>query len=453
VEREIQRENCARNTQNAKTMTCGEYFSAGTQIELVRPDPRRDKLALLVSKGGVVTETSCAEHDGVSYVPAEPNGSILRAMYIPSGVSEYGTTQSLFAEIMRVFTSRFSLSYATATLLSHFVFATWFADCFVTAPRMLIYGPPEESATLLQLLAATCRRAVLLGDVSISTWSSALNEMRPTLLITTRRLRASARQFLEASKMRNQYVPCKGKLLDLFGAQVIYESSPSGDRSLHDSAICATVTSACGQLLVLSDQDRAQIANDIQRKLLLYRLRNYAKVRESKFDVADFIAPVRSHARTLGASIVNAPELKSSLIAALRGQDEDARTERFFSLESVLVEALVLLCHEKLTSASATVGEIAEKMNVIFQGRGEALKLAPRKVGNVLRALQFFPGRLGSAARGISLLAADRQRIHEIAREFDVPTIHDGVVGCAQCAAMEIAKDRGGLGFMEQSGN
>ena len=60
------------------------------------------------------------------------------------------------------------------------------------------------------------------------------------------------------------------------------------------------------------------------------------------------------------------------------------------------------------------------------------------------RALQFSTHPQGSAARGIALLVADRQRIHELARDFDVPTIHDGVVGCPQCGAAEIAKTGSG---------
>jgi len=75
----------------------------------------------------------------------------------------------------------------------------------------------------------------------------------------------------------------------------------------------------------VTDEDWNQIANDVQRKLLLYRLRNYAKVRDLEFDLPEFTAAERTHARTLGASIVDAPELQAGLIAALRSQDEDVR--------------------------------------------------------------------------------------------------------------------------------
>jgi hypothetical protein len=431
-------------TNEREAATFGEFLSDGTLIEIICPDARPKALSLLVWKEGVLAETRRARRDAVSYVPGEPDTSILRAMYIPSGVSEYDTTGSLFTEIIDIFRSRADLSRITATLMTHFVFSTWFADCLSSAPRLLVYGPPEESATLLQLLAATCRRALLLSDVNMATWSNVLTALRPTLIINTRRLQASTRAFLEASKMRNQYVPRKGQLLDLFAAQVIHEGIPSGAQSIYESAICLTVTPARGKLPILTDQNRIQIANQIQRKLLLYRLRHYTNVRDSDFDVPEFTAGVRSQARTWGACIVDDPELQSRLIAALRGADDDARTALSFSPESVLVEALLLLCHEKPTRAAATVGKIAEKMNVIFQGRGEPLELEPRKVGDVLRALQFSTRPQGSAARGIALLVADRRRIHQLAHDFDVPTIHDGVVDCPQCEAAEIAKTAGG---------
>lgn len=422
------------------TTTCGEWLSDGTLIELVRPDPQKTELALLVSKGDTMTKNPRAQHEGQSYVPVEPDASILRAIYIPCGVSEYGTTRSLFAEVCDVFASRADLSDTTATLLGHFVLSTWFADCLSTAPQMLVLGPQEEATILLQLLAVTCRRALLLSDVSIATWSSLPTSLRPTLIINARRLRASTLDFLQASSVRHQYVVRKGQLLDLFGAKVIYERTPSGARSLIESAICVTLTPAHGRLPVVSDQDREQIANALQRKLLLYRLMNYNKVRESQFDVPQFTAAVRTRARILGACVVDDTNLQSRLVSVLRGQDDEARITRSFSLESVLVEALLFLCHDDVNRASASVGDIAKVMNTILKGRGEPLELEPRKVGDVLRDLQFFPSRQSSAARGISLLVAERRRIHLLARDYDVPAIHDGVVGCLQCAEAEISQ-------------
>jgi hypothetical protein len=423
-----------RAANELQKATCGEFLADGSLIEIIRPDARQKALSLLISKEGLLTEASNAQYDGVSYIPIEPDPSILRAIHIPSGVSEYATTGSLFAEIIGILRSRLELRDTTAILLAHVVLSSWLADCLSAAPRLLVYGPPEESAILLQLLAATCRRALLLSDVNIATWSSALAELRPTVLINARRLRSSTKDFLDASNMRQQYVLRNGQLIDFFGVQIIHERSPSGDRSMHESAICVTVSPASGRLRILTDADRAEIAHEIQGKLLGYRMRNYDNVRRSEFDVSEFTGAVRSHARMLGACLVGAPELQSGLIAALRGHDEDARTARSFSLESVLIEVLILLCHESQARASATVGEITAMMNMIFQGRDEPLKLEARKVGDVLRSLQFFTARQGSAARGISLLLEDRRRIHQLARDYDVPTIHAGVVGCPQCA-------------------
>jgi hypothetical protein len=102
------------------------------------------------------------------------------------------------------------------------------------------------------------------------------------------------------------------------------------------------------------------------------------------------------------------------------------------------------MCHEKEARTAATVGEIAETMSTILQGRGEALKLEPRKVGEILRALQLHTARQGSAGRGIALLVADRRRVHQLARDYDVPTMHYGALGCSQCVGAVLAKTRYG---------
>lgn len=436
MNKKTKRQSRTAKEQQSTTTTCGEWLSDGTLIDLIRPDPRKNELALLVSKEGTVTGRPAP--GGQAYVPAALDASILRAMYIPVGDSEYGTTSSLFAEISKIFVNRVELPPATATLIAHFVLSTWFADCFSTAPQMLVFGPQEEATVVLQLMAATCRRALLLSDVSIATWSSLPTALRPTLIINSRRLRPSTLDFLEASSVRHQYVVRKGQLLDLFGAKVLYERTPSGARSLFESSICVTLTPARGRFPIVSDRDRVQIADELQPKLLHYRLRNFIKVRDSQFDVPQFTAAVRTRARMLGACVVDDTDLQSNLVSALRSQDDDARIARSFSLESVLVEALLLMCHDEETRASANVGDIAKVMNAILRGRGEPLELEPRKVGDILRALQFFPIRQGSAARGISLTLADRRRIHRLARDYEVPTIQDGAIRCPQCAEVKI---------------
>jgi hypothetical protein len=105
------------------------------------------------------------------------------------------------------------------------------------------------------------------------------------------------------------------------------------------------------------------------------------------------------------------------------------------SREATAIEAMLFLCHEKNGKGNGAihVGEIAAAVRVINIGRDETESPSPRAFGETLRALGFETTRLGKKGRGVLLCRDIRHRVHEIARNFGVPSLVGGMRGCADC--------------------
>ena len=185
----------------------------------------------------------------------------------------------------------------------------------------------------------------------------------------------------------------------------------------------------------MDERQIENIAEEFQAKLLGYRLAHHDQVRASTFDVADFTAPMRALARSLGACIVGDPELQNGIVPLLKDRDEAVRAERSTGPRAVVLEAVLFHCHEGRKS-SVYVGEVGRAVKAILDARGETLTLEDRAVGAILNSLGLRTGRLNGKGRGLRLLQSVRRKAHELAQEYEVRLVEEKVAGCADCAAV-----------------
>jgi hypothetical protein len=191
-------------------------------------------------------------------------------------------------------------------------------------------------------------------------------------------------------------------------------------------------------MTVWDEGSEAELASEFQPKLLAYRLANLHKVRASSFDVPEFSGQARDLARSLGASIVGDPELQEFVIPLLRAHDQAIRVERTTELESLIVEALLVLCHES-TADRVHVGEVTKLVNGIRKGRGESMVSKAREVGAKLRALGLFSER-DAKGYGFRLSNEAKKKVHQFALDLEVPAIQQGFAGCLLCEQQHTIK-------------
>ena len=181
----------------------------------------------------------------------------------------------------------------------------------------------------------------------------------------------------------------------------------------------------------LEQEREAAAITNLQNQLLLYRLRNYSAVKTSNFDVPELAGVAREYAHSLGRCIVDAPDLQARVATLLQALSDADRTEGARALDAVVLDALVVCCHER--KPSVHVGEVTKLVNTMLKVDGEIVELSPKQVGGRLKRLQFRTTRLDSDGRGIYLLNTECVRIHKLARALGSASVRNGLSGCPYC--------------------
>jgi len=179
------------------------------------------------------------------------------------------------------------------------------------------------------------------------------------------------------------------------------------------------------------EEEQVEAINDLQNKLMTYRLANYAAVKAGKFDVPEFDSATREYARSMGRCLVGAPLLLSRLKSLLKMRDEAERTESASLLDAVVLEAMTVCCHER--KRSVHVSEVTAIANAILSRHEEQIALSAKQVGGRMKRIGFRTRRLDSGGRGIHLLNSECARIHDLGRALGIATLRQGLAGCPHC--------------------
>jgi hypothetical protein len=356
------------------------------------------------------------------------------------GCGQVESTVELFKAVCETLTDR-DLPEKVALLTTYFCFSAWFPDCLPVAPCLLITAPRPEARFLLEFLACLVCHPLLLGRVTPEGLLSLPMDPRPTLLIDHERVSSSTWNLLRASNYPDTYVPSRGGLRNIYCAKAIYRGSEAADDNLDDSALRINLPPSRGRFPVLDAKDKRAIAEELQPKMLAYRHRNFAAVRDSHFDLPEFSSGIRILARVLGAPIIGAPELQADLAPLLREYYDETQVAQWLNPRCVLIEAALYYCHGG-NGKTVYVGQVTRAANAILKGRGETIQLEAKQVGGILRRLGLIPNR---NKRGFAIQLNDTacRHIHQLANSFDVTG--EAALTCPHCAG-RVAGEKGTQG-------
>ena len=108
--------------------------------------------------------------------------------------------------------------------------------------------------------------------------------------------------------------------------------------------------------------------------------------------------------------------------------DEQSKTERSQSLDAIVSEALLVLCHENKQKVS--VLEVTKLANGILLGRHENQEGTPKLIGPTLRRKLGLCTERSSVGYELNLTGAVRRRIHRLAAGYSVLPMHNPVRDC-----------------------
>ena len=393
-------------------------------LEAVRT--RGGSPALLRWSGGKVSyrrEFQIGKHN---YVAADYGSGLPREIALARRPQDYVSDDVLLGEIAEILRARGGVSASDAEFAAYFAVATHFADCHDPALRAVISATDEwEAARFLRLLACFCRHAfpVAIFDPALL-WPLPLG-CAPTFLISDPEPSNNLTSLLNATQHRGFALARAGQTFSRPFSAIIIDSDGMAPTSF--VRIDATPQT---QPAIPNAGALAAIEERYQAKLLSYRLRNRSQVASATYDATALGGSIRAIACVLGSCFPNNPALQARISELLQPQDEERCFDSACGEAAVVLEALLVLCHEDRNDAH--VGDVTEVANGILERRGDGYQLKPRRVGPLLK-----PFRLGHTrdGRGYKFLlsAANQRKIHELGRSRDVPFFKGAIEQCSFC--------------------
>jgi hypothetical protein len=345
----------------------------------------------------------------------------------------------LFAAIADLFKHHLDLPQRESSLLACFSISTWLADRLPTAPSLVISGPDQElGIDALRLLSCVCRHPLMLAEVTPGGFRSLPAQISLTLLLDQQELRPNMQRLLRASKHRGLHLPGNGgSVVDLYGPKAIFCGNDAAVETLGGGVIHISVTPSQLQSSALDEQVQDEIANRFQPRLLMYRLKNSRRVRESRVDGSEFTFATRQVVRTLAMCFPEDSELARDSAQLLRPQDEEVRGQRSCDVNCAIVEILRGTIHDRKQKA-VRVDELAKFVNALLRSRGETLTYSAEEIGWKLRDLNI-PRHTSSSGREVVLGQSTSQSVHRLAQAYDLPCSQRVEAGCPDCNQEEPA--------------
>ena len=400
--------------------TAGEVFADGAMIELIG-DERSAHPQLMLWDGSKEIIGPVVEHDGKLYEPAEIGSSILQQLMLPTRCYPHGTTREFLTEICNLMTNLVGLDEKPASLAARIVLCSAIVEAVSVAPALLIAGPDTARASrLVSVLRCFCRHSVPLTSVTPASFCSLASGVRYTFLISQASVSDKLQKLLDDASSRDRKIPFRGRLLDLFGVQVIQSDSVLADDPWPLRSIPISMVPTETALRVFNQDAQRLIATEFQAKLLSFRRANLRAAQGLNFDASKFSFALRDLAHSLAAATPDDSELQADVFELLREEDAESRSARWIDLTVITVEA-VLVAYLESPGETVYVSELSNIAQALSNGRGGVSTIDPGAFGKRLKLLGFVTEPRDAKGKKLRLTEAVQSRALQLARDLDLP--------------------------------
>ena len=400
--------------------TGGEVFADGAMIELIRGAHLGNPQLMLWGSSTEIMAPAL-EYNGQHYEPAAIEKSVLQQLMLPTRCCPHGTTREFLAETCTLITNLVGLDEKSASLAARIVLCSAIIDAVSVAPVLVIGGPDTARANrLVSVLRCLCRHSVPLTSVTPASFCSLANGVRYTFLISQANINEKLQRLLDDASRSGRKIPFRGRLLDLFGVQVIQSESvfPDDPWPLRSIRISMVPTET---VLPAFDQNAQRlIAMEFQAKLLSFRRANLGAAQRLDFDASKLSAGLRDLARSLAAATPDDVELQAEVFELLREEDAESRSAQWIDLSVITVEAVLVAYHES-SGEAVYVSELSNIAQALLKGRGEDSTIDPGVFGKRLKLLGFVTEPRDAKGKKIRLTEAVYNRARQLARDLDIP--------------------------------
>jgi hypothetical protein len=387
--------------------TVGEIFADGSALELVT-SASSGRLFLLFWKAGRKTIAPQIECSDLIYRPPDLDEAMWQAIRFPHDIKGYGSTGKLLRRMRELFELYAGLKQPDAALMTAWAASSWFPDCLSSPPTLLISGPDMGHAvTLFRLLHCLCRRPVVLCDLNRTAFLS-LASLGATLLINQPGLSARIRELWNTSNYCGVHVFGNGKVRSVASSKAVFlgMTAERNTEGMH----FALLPAHC-DLPLLGEQQRSEIARELQPQLLIYRLRNLQRVRNFSARERGSTFARTEVARNLVAGVLGEAEIVEQMSPLLRRLEQDKDAQRGCDVHMAMMEVIWAPSHE---DREIGLSRLTELTNTLLRCRGEVFEYSAAEIGWKLRSLGFHRYRNGQGMV-VRFSQETRRLIHQLA--------------------------------------
>jgi hypothetical protein len=399
--------------------TGGEVFADGVMIELIRGAHLGNPQLMLWGSSTEIMAPAL-EYNGQRYEPAEIEKSILQQL-MPTRCCPHGTTREFLVETCTLITNLVGLDEKSASLAARVVLCSAIVDAVSVAPVLVIGGPDTARAhRLMSVLRCLCRHSVPVTSVTPASFCSLANGVRYTFLISQANISQKLQKLLDDASRSDRKILFRGRLLDLFGVQVIQSESVFPDDPWPLRSIRVSMVPTETALPAFDKNAQRLIATEFQGKLLSFRRANLGAAQRLDFDASKFSLGLRDLARSLAAATPDDVELQAEVFELLREEDAESRSARWIDLSVIAVEAVLVAYHES-SGEAVYVSEPSNIGQALLKGRGEDSTIDPGAFGKRLKLLGFVTEPRDANGKKMRLTEAVYNRARQLARDLDIP--------------------------------
>jgi hypothetical protein len=397
--------------------TAGEVFVDGAMIELVGGvHPAHPQLMLWDGSKEIVAPV--VEYNGQWYEPAEIESSVLQHLALPTRCCPHGTTREFLMETCTLIANLVALDEKSAFLAARIVLCSAIIDAVSVAPVLVVAGPDTARANrLVSVLRCLCRHSVPLTSVTPASFCSLASSARYTFLISQASVSDKLQKLLDDASRSDRKIPFRGRLLDLFGVQVIQSDSFRAGESSPRRSIQISMIPTDRELPIFDLDAQRQIMGEFQSKLVSFRRVNLGAARRLQFDASQFTFAIRELAHSLAAATPDDAELQAEVFEMLREEDAEIRSGRWTDYSVVAAEA-VLVAYKESPGGMIYVSDLANFAEVILARRSEESKFDPGKFGKQLKLLGFTTEPRDAKGKKLHLTEAVRGRAMQLLHDF-----------------------------------
>jgi hypothetical protein len=364
-------------TQNTKP-TVSTVLRDGSVVELLyRPEERRT--CFCVARGGECRYEDAILDNETRLVPFSPNNNLLvhEVVLLPSELEEYGTEESLIAEIEAFIHRYVDVTPMFEKIASYYVLFAWVYDDFNELPYLRVRGDYGSGKTrFLLTVGSLCYKPIFASGAStVSPLFRILDSFRGTLIIDECDFRMSDER-AEVVKILNNgnakgFPVLRSEVVNkkefdprayrVFGPKLVATRGYFDDRALESRFI----TEEMGQARLREDipinlkSAYKDEARHLRNRLLLFRFRNVGKRKAVESLVDKTIEPRLNQIFVPLLSIIEDDRARHDLRELARRYNRETIADRGMGMEGQVLETI-----RDLKAASAdgkvTMKEVAD---------------------------------------------------------------------------------------------